>query len=84
MCNYLTVRCYLEAKELNEALQIVNLVDVETFTNTASPHVSAAENESFDETPKCVSKIMLICILFYILFLFNFAANESSSVSFKR
>lgn len=56
MCNYLTVRCYLEANELNEALQTLNLIDVDTFTCTGAPQTSALENEAFDDTPKAVRK----------------------------
>lgn len=49
MCNYLTARCYLEANELNEALQTINLIEIETDNTTF-----VLENESFDDTPTSV------------------------------
>lgn len=59
----MTVRCLLEAKELNDALQVANLIDVETFTPLTAPQTSALEGEIFDDTPKHVSATLQLIIV---------------------
>lgn len=88
MCNYLAVRCYLDANELNEALQILNLIDVDSFTCTGAPQISALENEMFDDTPKSVRKknnYSLVLVGFFIVCLFVFLlASKSSFIVIER
>ncbi|KAL3280154.1 hypothetical protein HHI36_017654 [Cryptolaemus montrouzieri] len=56
LCNYLTVRCLLAANELNEALLVVNILDVELFMPQSST-ISNCINGNldpliFDDKPK--------------------------------
>ncbi|CAH0552716.1 unnamed protein product [Brassicogethes aeneus] len=55
LCNYLTVRCLLEANELTDALKVVNLIDLHSFpikSSNATPNVSVQEYILFEDTPK--------------------------------
>ncbi|KAF5273070.1 hypothetical protein FQR65_LT04812 [Abscondita terminalis] len=54
LCNYLTVRCLLEANELNEALKVLNSMDMEVFlqANSVDSYNVAVEAGMFDDTPK--------------------------------
>lgn len=54
LCNYLTVRCLLEANEFNEALKVLNSMDMEVFlqANTISSYNVSVEAGMFDDTPK--------------------------------
>ncbi|KAK9882233.1 hypothetical protein WA026_019747 [Henosepilachna vigintioctopunctata] len=56
LCNYLTVRCLLAANELNEALNVVNILDVEIFPQQNLPisnnTLSNFDTIIFDDRPK--------------------------------
>lgn len=59
LCNTLAVRCLLEANELNEALRVLNSIDVEVImqsSNNTTLYNSAIEAAVFDDTPKNVSR----------------------------
>lgn len=65
LCNVLTVRCLLEANEVNEALKVVNSIDMDVFlqnTNTSTPCNSTIETALLDDTPKHLlqSSVLLI------------------------
>lgn len=57
LCNYLTVKCLLEANEFNEALQVMNEIDLDIMTQSASTlqYPPGVEGMLFDDTPKNVS-----------------------------
>ncbi|KAI4459131.1 hypothetical protein MML48_6g00001688 [Holotrichia oblita] len=48
LCNYLTVKCLFDANELNEALRILNTMDLEVFLQNGSE----SEFKFFDDTPQ--------------------------------
>ncbi|KAF5295106.1 hypothetical protein FQA39_LY13257 [Lamprigera yunnana] len=54
LCNYLTVRCLLEANELTEALKVINSMDMELFlqSNCNLSCSTSVDAGMFDETPK--------------------------------
>lgn len=55
LCNYLTVKCLLDANELNEALKVLNLMDLEVFLqNGNESHMLNPEFKLFDDTPRNV------------------------------
>lgn len=55
MCHYLVVRCLLEAKELTEAVQVIN--EFEALTNINNQTETSFDDHSvlMDDTPKNVS-----------------------------
>ena len=58
LCNCLTVKCLLEANELNEAKQVIDSLDLDLLVHTTSVSAQfplAAESMLFDDTPKNVS-----------------------------
>jgi anaphase-promoting complex subunit 6 len=62
MCHYLVVRCLLEAKELTEAVQVIN--EFETLTNINQSETSFDDHSIvIDDAPKNVGTIYLIIIL---------------------
>lgn len=65
LCNYLTVKCLLEANEFIDALHVSNEIDLDMMmqsTNTIQ-YPSGVESMLFDDTPKNVSKCFkgLLC-----------------------
>lgn len=55
MCHYLTVRSLLEAKEYNEALQVIN--DSEICTNITQSGIGFADHiDILEDAPKNVIK----------------------------
>ncbi|KAK5637885.1 hypothetical protein RI129_000202 [Pyrocoelia pectoralis] len=53
LCNYLTVRCLFEANELNEALKVLNSMDLEVFLQTGNTSCNVSIDAGmFDDTPK--------------------------------
>lgn len=53
MCHYLAIKCLLEAKEYNEALQVIN--DSEICTNITQSGMSFTEREDLaEDAPKHV------------------------------
>lgn len=53
MCHYLTVRCLLEAKEYNDALQVIN--ESEICTNITQTGITFADRtDVFQDAPKNV------------------------------
>lgn len=54
MCHYLVVRCLLEAKELTEAVQVIN--EFEALTNINNQTETSFDDHSLviDDTPKNV------------------------------
>lgn len=64
MCHYLVVRCLLEAKELAEAVQVIN--EFETLTNVSHGDSSFPENSIvMDDAPKNVSLVKNLNALTY-------------------
>ncbi|XP_018334446.1 cell division cycle protein 16 homolog [Agrilus planipennis] len=51
LCNYLTVKCLMEAHDLNEALKVLNMLDVDVLLQNTSVAASL-ESSLFDNTPK--------------------------------
>ncbi|CAH1379766.1 unnamed protein product [Tenebrio molitor] len=55
LCNCLTVKCLLEANEPNEALQVMNSIDLDLLihgTSVQASYPSSVESLLFDDTPK--------------------------------
>uniref|UniRef100_A0A1Y1K8G6 Uncharacterized protein n=1 Tax=Photinus pyralis TaxID=7054 RepID=A0A1Y1K8G6_PHOPY len=53
LCNYLTVRCLFEANELNEALKVLNSMDLEVFLQAGNTSCNTTMDAGmFDDTPK--------------------------------
>ncbi|GJQ84451.1 hypothetical protein Trydic_g15664 [Trypoxylus dichotomus] len=48
LCNYLTVKCLFDANELNEALKVLNTMDLEVFLQNGNED----EFKLFDDTPR--------------------------------
>lgn len=60
MCHYLTVRCLLEAKEYNDALQVIN--ESEICTNITQAGITfASRMDIFQDAPKNVSGFIYLC-----------------------
>nr|XP_022920577.1 cell division cycle protein 16 homolog [Onthophagus taurus] len=64
LCNYLTVKSLLEAKDLNEAFKVLNSFNPDVFTHVSSIDMSnlGTEFTSFDDTPKhqiCASVFLI-------------------------
>ncbi|XP_011872087.1 PREDICTED: cell division cycle protein 16 homolog [Vollenhovia emeryi] len=58
MCHYLTVRCLLEAKEYNDALQVIN--ESEIYTNITQAGITFADRtDIFQNAPKNVQSSIL-------------------------
>ncbi|XP_071625719.1 cell division cycle protein 16 homolog [Temnothorax longispinosus] len=58
MCHYLTVRCLLEAKEYNDALQVIN--ESEICTNITQAGITFADRtDIFQDAPKNVQSSIL-------------------------
>ncbi|XP_029667158.1 cell division cycle protein 16 homolog [Formica exsecta] len=58
MCHYLTVRCLLEAKEYNDALQVIN--ESEICTNITQTGITFADRmDIFQDAPKNVQSSIL-------------------------
>ncbi|KAL0122000.1 hypothetical protein PUN28_007059 [Cardiocondyla obscurior] len=58
MCHYLTVRCLLEAKDYNDALQVIN--ESEICTNITQAGITfAARTDIFQDAPKNVQSSIL-------------------------
>lgn len=55
LCNNLAVRCLLEANELNEALNVINTIDIKNILELTQDDPSG---KFFDNTPKHVSSIV--------------------------
>ncbi|XP_019868674.1 cell division cycle protein 16 homolog isoform X2 [Aethina tumida] len=55
LCNYLTVKCLLEARDYNEALKVVNSFNLQCIpyrSTTTMASTSTQENILFDDTPR--------------------------------
>lgn len=66
MCHYLTVRCLLEAKEHNDALQVIN--ESEIYTNITQAGITFADRtDIFQDAPKNVRvySYMCVCVCVY-------------------
>lgn len=60
MCHYLTVRCLLEAKEYNDALQVIN--ESEICTNITQAGITFADRmDIFQDAPKNVGRFIYLC-----------------------
>lgn len=61
MCHYLTVRCLLEAKEYNDALQVIN--ESEICTNITQAGITFTDRmDIFQDAPKNVNRFIYIYI----------------------
>jgi len=61
MCHYLTVRCLLEAKEYNDALQVIN--ESEICTNITQAGITFADRtDIFQDAPKNVCKFIRVYV----------------------
>lgn len=59
MCHYLTVRCLLEAKEYNDALQVIN--ESEICTNITQAGITfSTRMDIFQDAPRNVG-ILIFC-----------------------
>lgn len=67
MCHYLVVKSLYEAREYNEALQVIN--ESEICTNINQSGISFNDRpDILEDTPKNVSNV-LILILIYLIYL---------------
>lgn len=62
MCHYLVVRCLLEARELTEAIQVIN--EFETLTNINQTEASFDDHSIvLEDAPKNVSIVNFYIII---------------------
>lgn len=80
LCNYLTVKCLFDANELNEALRILNAMDLEVFLQNGSE----SEFKFFDDTPQNVSLDEWHLINYSLFIYFAIIASAILSITFKR
>lgn len=61
MCHYLTLRCLLEAKEYNDALQVINESEMHTYIAQTGITGIASSMDIFQDAPKNVSGFIYLC-----------------------
>jgi len=81
MCHYLTVRCLLEAKEYNDALQVIN--ESEIYTNITQAGITfSSRMDIFQDASKNVNIFvpMIEICEFVIILIYNFLLDSYGCV----